>query len=210
MILGAYELQPAQLVGAPSWLNDERYDIEARAPGATPAQIRLMKRALLYDRFGMRAHAETRELPVYALMPVKAGVLGPGLKPGGDCANATPPVFAPGRPLPCGMIQAGAGMLNASGATIQDVARIAMSTPRYTGVDRIVLDRSGLTGNFSFMLQYTPGGRGGGPAVASNPDAPQRPDFFTALREELGLKLEPQRAPIEVLVVDRIERPTPD
>jgi uncharacterized protein (TIGR03435 family) len=158
----------------------------------------------------MRTHAETRELPVYALMPVKPGVVGPGLKPGADCVNAKPPVDAPGAPPPCGMISAGAGMLNASGATIQDVARIAMNLAEYTGVDRIVLDRSGLTGNFSFKLQFTPVGRGGAPAVSQNPDAPQRPDFFTVLREELGLKLEPQRAPIEVLVIDRIERPTPD
>ena len=167
-----------------------------------------MTRALLFDRFGMRAHAETRELPVYALMPVKAGVLGPGLKPTGECGPAKPPVDAPGQPLPCGILQAGAGQLSATGTTMQTVASAAMNLASYTGVDRIVLDRSGLTGNYAFDLRFTPVGQGGAPAPT--PDAMPRPDFFTALREELGLKLEPQRVPIEVLVIDGIERPTPD
>ena len=208
VIRSAYELQPAQLVGAPAWVNNERYDINARAPGATSAQRRVMTRALLFDRFGMRAHAETRELPVYALMPVKAGVLGPGLKPTGECGPAKPPVDAPGQPLPCGILQAGAGQLSATGTTMQTVASAAMNLASYTGVDRIVLDRSGLTGNYAFDLRFTPVGQGGAPAPT--PDAMPRPDFFTALREELGLKLEPQRVPIEVLVIDGIERPTPD
>ena len=209
VIRSAYELQPAQLVSAPAWAYDERYDINARAPGAASAQRRAMTRALLFDRFGMRAHAETRELPVYVLMPVKAGVLGPGLKPTGECGPPKPPVDAPGQPLPCGILQSGAGQLNATGTTMQTLASAVMSMGEYTGVDRIVLDRTGLTGNYAFQVRFTPVGSGG-PAVAPKPDAPPRADFFTALREELGLKLEPQRAPIEVLVIDRIERPTPD
>ena len=204
VIRSAYELQPAQLVSAPAWVNDERYDINARAPGATSAQRRLMTRALLFDRFGMRAHAETREMPVYVLMPVKPGVLGPGLKPTGECGPAKPPVDAPGQPLPCGILQSGAGQLSATGTTMQTLASAAMNMAEYTGVDRIVLDRSGLTGNYAFELHFAQVGR------SANADAPQRADFFTALREELGLKLEPQRVPIEVLVIDRIERPTPD
>jgi uncharacterized protein (TIGR03435 family) len=209
LIRSAYQLQAAQLVGAPSWVNDEQYDIQARAPGATRAEIDVMRRALLYDRFGMRTHAETRELPVYALMPMKPGVLGPGLKAAGECAEG-PPVDAPGQPLPCGVLQSGAGQLNAAGVTMKSLASIVMNMAQYTGVDRIVLDRSGLTGSYFFQLRFRPVGRGGAPSVAPNPDAPQRPDFFTALREELGLKLEGQSAPIEVLVIDRIERPTPD
>lgn len=209
LIRSAYRLQAAQLVGAPSWVNDEQYDIHARAPGATRAEIDVMRRALLYDRFGMRAHAETRELPVYALMPVKPGVLGRGLKAAGECA-AGPPVDAPGQPLPCGVLQSGAGQLNAAGVTMESLASIVMNMAQYTGVDRIVLDRTRLTGSYFFQLRFRPVGRGGGPLVAPNADALQRPDFFTALREELGLKLEGQSTPIEVLVIDRIERPTPD
>jgi uncharacterized protein (TIGR03435 family) len=209
LIRSAYQLQAAQLVGAPAWVNDERYDIQARAPGATRAEIDVMRRALLYDRFGMRTHAETRELPVYSLMPVKPGVLGPGLKAAGECAKG-PPVDAPGQPLPCGVLQSGAGQLNAAGVTMESLASIVMNMAQYTGVNRIVLDRSDLTGSYFFQLRFRPVGRGGGPSVAPNPDALDRPDFFTALREQLGLKLEAQSAPIEVLVVDRIERPTPD
>jgi uncharacterized protein (TIGR03435 family) len=209
LIRSAYELQAAQLVGAPSWVHDERYDIQARAPGATRAEIDVMRRALLYDRFGMRTHAETRELPVYALMPVNPGALGPGLKAAGKCAEG-PPVDAPGQPLPCGVLQSGAGQLNAAGVTMESLASIVMNMAQYTGVDRIVLDRSGLTGSYFFQLRFRPVERGGGPSVAPNPDAVQRPDFFTALREELGLRLEARSAPIEVLVIDRIERPTPD
>ena len=137
--------------------------------------------------------------------------LGPGLEPTGDCAKAKPPEDVPGAPLPCGILQAGAGQLNASGGVpMQQVARAAMNLAQYTGVDRIVLDRSGLTGNYAFELRFTPVGRGGGVSAAPNPIAPQRPDFFTALREQFGLKLEAQNAPIEVLVIDRIERPTTD
>jgi uncharacterized protein (TIGR03435 family) len=210
LIRSAYDLQPAQLVGAPAWVSTERYDIEARAPGAAPPQMRLMVRALLYDRFSMRAHAETRELPVYALMPVKPGVLGPGLKPTGECGKGAAAPEGPGQPPPCGVLQFGPGQLNASGATIRDLASIAMNMAQYTGVDRIVLDRSGLTGNYALQLRFTPVGRGGAPPVTPNPNALGQPDFFTALREQFGLNLEPQSAPIEVLVVDRIERPTPD
>jgi uncharacterized protein (TIGR03435 family) len=100
--------------------------------------------------------------------------------------------------------------LNAAGVTMDALASIVMNMGRYTGVDRIVLDRSGLIGSYFFQLRFRPVGRGGGPPAAPNPDELQRPDFFTALREQLGLKLEAQSAPIEVLVIDRIERPTPD
>ena len=82
---------------------------------------------------------------------------------------------------------------------------LANRTP-ITGIDRIVLDRTGLTGRYDYELRWTPVGRGGGPApVATDPD---RPSLFTALQEQLGLKLEPQRAPVEVLVIDAAKMPT--
>jgi len=108
------------------------------------------------------------------------------------------------------VLQSGAGQLNASGVTMGSLASMAMNMASYTGVDRIVLDRSDLTGNYWFQLRFRPVGRGGTAPVAPNADAPQLPDFFTALREELGLTLDPQSAPVEVLVIDEIERPTPD
>jgi bla regulator protein blaR1 len=208
LIRSAYRLQAAQVAGAPSWVDNERYDIEARAPGATPARNSAMLRALLYDRFDMRVHVETRELPVYALMSVTPGVLAPGLKSTGECTKEIRDL--PDQPLPCGVLQSGAGQLNASGVTMGSLASMAMNMASYTGVDRIVLDRSDLTGNYWFQLRFRPVGRGGTAPVAPNADAPQLPDFFTALREELGLTLDPQSAPVEVLVIDEIERPTPD
>ena len=99
-------------------------------------------------------------------------------------------------------------MLNSRATTMETLASILMNMAGDTGIDRIVIDRTGLTGSYQFQLRFQPVGRGGGPPVNEGGQPSERPTFFTALQEELGLKLDPQRAPIEVLVIDSIDRPT--
>jgi bla regulator protein blaR1 len=226
MIQQSYGLQPFQIVGGPAWMTSDRFDIVAKAPdGFAPDQIRGMVRALLADRFKFKAHMETREMPIYALMLAKSdGKLGPNLKTSTtDCAALAkerraagpPPVpQQPGEPIQCGFM-VGAGNMNAGGMPMTELARSLSGF-----VNRIVIDKTGLTGNYDFQLAYTPDGRGGGPLgpLAGAPpigaDAPaadpNRPSLFTALQEQLGLKLDSQKGPVEVLVIDSIEQPTED
>jgi uncharacterized protein (TIGR03435 family) len=210
LILTAYRLQPAQVVGAAAWIDGEGYNVEAKpAQKATNEQTTLMIRALLADRFKLRSHTETRDLPIYALMHTRSDRrLGPDLKetPPEECAK---PTDDSGRGLlPCGVIQSGAGMLNSRATTMESLATVLMNMAGHTGIDRIVVDRTGLTGNYQFQLRFQPVGRGGGLPTNDGGQPSERPSFFTALQEQLGLKLDPQRAPIEVLVVDSVDRPT--
>ena len=174
---------------------------------------------LLLERFTLKAHWETRELAVYALSKARAdGRLGPGLTPTSDaeCEKAraagpppmpsgTPPGQAPG-PLPampppsCGSIQFGPGQLTARGAPMELFVQTLTSVPVVTGIDRPIVDRTGLQGNYAFALKFVPVG-------TANADL-DRPEMVTALREQLGLKLEATRAPLEVLVIDSVEKPT--
>jgi uncharacterized protein (TIGR03435 family) len=106
----------------------------------------------------------------------------------------------PAPPPPCGAVQFGPGQLVARGASLEWLANVLVTVPVITGVDRPVINRTGVEGNYGFTLKFSP-------AQAPNPD-PERPQLFTALEEQLGLKLESTRAPVDVLVVDRAEKPT--
>ena len=195
------------VVGAPAWVSEDRYDITARAEGTSAlAQIEQMLRALLADRFRLIGHEVMEERPVYALVVAAAdGKPGAAVVPSTiDCdairtarlqgKEVNLPVRADGGPA-CGW--------NGNGETYRfggtPMSRLA--TEMLGQVDnRFVIDRTGLTGRYDFTLRYalepTPGG--------------DLPSLFTALQEQLGLKLVPDRAPVPVLVIDRIERPTPD
>jgi uncharacterized protein (TIGR03435 family) len=173
----------------------------------------MMIRALLADRFKLRSHAETRDLPVYALVLARQDRrLGPGLTETSPEECAKQPGREPGPTdpglLPCGVIQSGAGILNSRATTMETLAAGLLSNSRYNGVDRIVVDRTGLTGTYSLQLRFQPVGRGGGPPVNDGAQPSERPSFFTAVQEELGLKLDPQSGRVEVFVIDSIERPT--
>jgi bla regulator protein blaR1 len=220
----AYSVQPFQIVGGPSWMASDRFDITAKAPeGVTPAQLRPMMRNLLADRFKLIAHTETREMPIYHLVVARAdGRLGANLKPSSiDCAammsgrrGGPPPAPPqPGEPIQCGFM-VGPGGMNAGGMPLVELARSLSGF-----VNRIVVDKTGLKGEYDFQLTYTPEGRGGlpglppipGPIGADAPAAdPNRPSLFTALQEQLGLKLESQKGPVDVLVIDRLEQPSED
>jgi uncharacterized protein (TIGR03435 family) len=233
LIRQAYQVQETQLVGGPEWIRTERFDITARAeanftpapPGSTsPGPLQYMLRALLADRFKLVVHNETRELPVYALTLARGdGKLGPKLRVSTtDCAALMaaargraggPPAGPPpganfNEPMQCGM-RMGPGLLSAGDVTMEQLANNFSNT-----VQRIVLDRTGLTGRYSADLSWTPeqmpqlppdaGGRGF-PQID-----PNGPSIFTAVQEQLGLKLESTKAPIAVIVIDNVEPPTPD
>jgi uncharacterized protein (TIGR03435 family) len=225
----AYAVQRTQLVGAPDWTETARYDIVAKAEGdiqgagpAGPAEpLNFMLQDLLEDRFKLRAHRDTREMPVYALVLARAdGKLGAGLRPSSvDCAamrgrggrmgapggrEGPPP---PGERPQCGM-RVAPNQITAGGVSLTQLRQMLSQFTQ-----RIVIDRTGLTGTFDIDLTFTPERLPQGPPPAGAPPLnidPNGPSLFTALQEQLGLKLESDRAPVEVLVIDHVERPTPD
>jgi len=220
LITFAYQIQGYQLVGGPSWLSDDRFDIVAKMDGDPPPvmpgtgadHMMLATRTLLADRFKLKMHRETRELDVYALTMAKpGGTPGPALKPASDACKAENfagrGAPAPGGPPPpvCG-IQNGPGRIRFGGYPL---SLFASSVSGQLG--RFVIDRTGLTGNWDFELTYTPEQRGTPPpGVNAPPIDPNGPDLFTAVQEQLGLKFESTKGPVDVIVIDSIEKPTPD
>jgi uncharacterized protein (TIGR03435 family) len=262
LIQNAYQIQNFQLIGAPGWIDTERFDIVAKAdpavmappPGSFgsngfasgPTPVQLMLRALLGERFKLAAHTETRELPIYALVVArKDGKLGPqlmpvseecaaqiaargrgarggpggpggsavtgiGRGPGGLPAAPPPPIPGPGEKMACGNTRMGPASLSSGGVTM---AQFASQLSQQQFANRTVLDKTGLSGIFALDLNFTPDLAGRGdppPGVPPLNVDPNGPDFFTAIQEQLGLKLDAQKGPVEVVVVDRVEHPTDD
>jgi uncharacterized protein (TIGR03435 family) len=202
--------EPSRLIGGPDWIENERFDIVAAIPaGAQPADLPRMIRTLLEQRFQLVVHAETRELPIYALRLARTdGKLGPRLTMSTlDCAallagrgSAAPlPPQADGRPT-CRVSTSGRSF-RGGGSSIAVLAGIL---PQQVG--RPVHDHTGLTGLFDFDLEFSAEGRD----PAATPVGGDTPSIFTALQEQLGLRLESARAPLDVFVIDRVERPTDD
>jgi uncharacterized protein (TIGR03435 family) len=195
--------------GFPEWTVSERYDVEVRFPANTPGPTSSqMLLQLLIDRFKMAARRETRQVQVYELVMARPGrTLGPQLKPA-DSTCAPGPRDAPSECQP--RISVSGGTLLFPYSTMAGFARTLTSMQGMLG--RPVIDKTGLTGNYSISLTFAgaeaPGPRspvGGTPAPASD-----GPSIFTALQEQLGLRLNGAQGPVEFLVIDRIERPTPD
>jgi uncharacterized protein (TIGR03435 family) len=222
LITFAYQIQSYQLVGGPDWIGSTRYDVVAKMEGDPPPVRRgtgadhmmLATRALLGERFKLKVHRETRELDIYALMMAKPdGKPGPALKPAsGDCspeafaARGAAPPPAPGTGPVCG-IQGLPGRIRFGGYPLTLFAQTISNQ-----VGRAVVDRTGLTGNWDFEMKYVAPPPNGPlpPGVELPPSDPDAPDLFTAVREQLGLKLEATTGPVEVLVIDSIEMATPD
>jgi len=217
----AFNMQDFQIVGGPDWITSDRFDVIAKAPDGvefTADAMRPMLRSLLVERFKLAFHNETRDMPVYALMKARPdGKLGAGLtlatvdcsgrgRRGGGPPPAPP---QPGQKLECGMM-IGPGRLNAGGMPMSNL--VTALAPQ---VGRIVLDKTELSGNYDFELTYAPeaiGSVGGPPLINGGPVPvdPNAPNLFTALQEQLGLKLDSQRGPVDVVVIDRIEQPVAD
>ena len=205
LIRAAYQLQDDQITG-PSWITSDRFDVVAKAelPGAPSVQLLAMLQALLADRFKLGVHREMKDLPIYALVLARRdGALGSKLRP-----TACPDLDIDlSRPQPCTNISNLRGQLTMRGIPI------AQSLPYLAPfVNRVVVDRTGLGGRYDLDLEWAPEALPS--AVAPTTDGSlgdaNRPSIFTALQEQLGLKLDSTTGPVEVLVVDRIERPSPD
>jgi uncharacterized protein (TIGR03435 family) len=190
LITFAYDIRDHQLVGGPAWLDKDRYDVVAKPPspkeGAPePTEFRevflLMRervQALLADRFKLVVHTETREMPVYALV---IGKNGPHLQ-ASKSENMS--------------IHGSTGVLQCQKLTMKDFVERALGNR----MGRTVLDQTGLTGEYDFEIKYA---EDRGAAAAADVSGP---DFLTAMQEQLGLKLEQQKGPVPVIVVDRAEK----
>jgi len=207
LILISYRLRGLQLSGGPAWVDSDRFDVDARAAENVPAdQIRAMVRALLADRFKLVVHNETREQPIYALVPARPdGRLGPKIKASSlDCTSPTTPSPQPAS-NPCGTtsnVSNEGGVMTGGGRSMADLATALASFV----TDRMVIDRTGLSGAYDFELRWTPDNLQS-PNAANTSDAPS---IFSALQEQLGLKLEAQRGPVEFLLIDSVAKPTPN
>jgi uncharacterized protein (TIGR03435 family) len=196
LVTFAYGLHARQIVGGPAWLETEKYDLLAKPGGGgqpSDKQWKTMVQKLLADRFKLAFHREKKEIPVYA---VTVGKTGPKLiKSEGD------PNGLPG--IGFGRL----GSLVARNATIADFARAMQSS----ALDRAVVDQTGISGRYDFTLTWTPeAGQFPGMGVDNFPRPPDNadalPDLFAAIQQQLGLKLESAKAPVEVLVVNKVER----
>ena len=219
-----------QMVGAPGWINTDRYSIRAKPPAGVPiTAMSVMMLNMLKDRFQLVSHLETREQAIFHLVLARNdGRLGPNLKPTSAECQATlaerqaaakrgdppapfPPPSDPNGPQPCGMGRNSPGLFAFSG---RSMAQFVPTLADLTG--RPVIDKTGLAGLYDITLKFAyegrmPGVMGPlglqGPAVPVDPDTPS---LSAAVQEQLGLKLEGARGPVEVVVIDRFERPTLD
>ena len=212
LIRQAFDVMDSQIVGAPLWVRDERYDVTAKAPDGvvTAVAMRPLLRALLMDRFKLMTHAETRDMPVFALVRATDARQGPGMREAAfDCAAASPGAASSGASTaaqdawPMCEVTFKPGFLYVGGYRISEVMRLL--TPL---VGRTILDETGIATPVQVRLEYQPEGRGAAPTAGAAAD--ERPNLFTALEEQAGLRLVGRRAPVEVLVVDTVERPSPD
>jgi uncharacterized protein (TIGR03435 family) len=203
----AWRVQSFQVSGGPAWVRSEYFSIQAKAI-ADPGEDRLllMTQALLAERFSLKLHFETKEQPVYFLAVGKTGkTLTAGLQvtTEGSCVRVQNTI--PLDPRACGSVGLGMNHLEAHEVSM---ARLAEALSRV--FDRKVIDRTGRAENFNLSLRWAPDEH----QTLSSNDAitlpPDTPDIFTALREQLGLKLEPGKAPVELLVIDHAERPGDD
>ena len=206
----AYGFPSDRVVGMPDWARREKYDITATHSSEYQAfspQQRAMLQRLLEERFSLQTHRETREMPVYELVKVRTdGQLGPRLRQATlDCSpGGTADKSQCGTRINPGLIV----------GKFVNWPNVVSQLPGAVG--RAVIDKTGLSGMYELTLEWNPD-----PAVARSPEAAatataaaaapgERVPIFTALQEQLGLRLQPARAPLEVLVIDRLERPTPD
>ena len=202
LIMEAYEVKAFQISGGPSWVGSARWDLEAKVEGVQgrlpPDQERLMLRALLEDRFQLKVLSETKEMPVFALVVAAAG------------SKLTPHV---GEAIPMGQrFRLGLGLYSVKQGNI---ARLVAELTRQLW--RPVIDKTDLKGEYDFTLEWTPQPGQGGPESlglppqpleSAPPVNPDGPSIFSALQEQLGLRLESQKGPVEIIVIEHVEKPS--
>jgi uncharacterized protein (TIGR03435 family) len=202
LIQQAYGVRDFQIVGGPDWMRSERYDITAKPEdAASQDQVKIMIQSLLKSRFQLQFHRETKELPTYALVVAKGG---PKLKAvetsAGDDEGG-------GRGGGRGQMRMmGRGHFEANGVGIS-----VLVNQLSNALARSVIDKTELTGEYDFKRDWTPDQSQGGPAGAPGGDGPAASDnsgvsIFTALQDQLGLKLESTKGPVEILVIEKAEK----
>ncbi|MGH9600415.1 MAG: TIGR03435 family protein [Terracidiphilus sp.] len=198
LIAAAYDLNPRQISGGAGWVESDHYDIQARTPGAVrpthDEQMRML-RNLLADRFKLTFHREQKEFSIYEL---ETGKGGPKLKPSTAPADDPPALIS--------TVYAEKIVMPARNATMGDFVRILQRAV----LDRPVVDKTGLSGRYDFDLTWAPDATQFGGEVPVAPPTASSPPFFTAIREQLGLRLVATRGPAEALVIDGVERPSPN
>jgi uncharacterized protein (TIGR03435 family) len=203
LIAAAYNLNPKTVSGGPSWADSNHFDIVAETPGDTPPSYyeqMTMLQKLLADRFGLTFHREQKQLPVYALRVAN----GPAkLKTN----TASPDSFPQGPPPLIFSVSSTTIKLPARYASMAELASVFQRAV----LDRPVLDETGLSGRYDFDLEFMPDETEWGGAFAGRENiASDKPGLYTAIQEQLGLKLEATTGPVETLVIDRIEPPSPN
>jgi uncharacterized protein (TIGR03435 family) len=199
LIQQAYAVRDFQIVGGPDWMRSERYDITAKPEdAASQDQVKVMIQSMLRDRFKLAFHRETKELPTYALVVAKGG---PKMK----AAEVSEGGGEGGRGGGVRMKMMGRGQFEINGAPVSALANQLSQV-----LARSVIDKTELTGNYDFKLEFTPdqvpGGSGGpGGELHSSSDNPGV-SIFTALQDQLGLKLEATRGPVDILVIEKAEK----
>jgi len=218
----AFNVRDFQISGGPSWINSDRYDIEAKEPEAVhdgmlkldfDQRIKLMGQllqSLLADRFQLKVTHDIKELPVYALVVAKNGPKFQEAKPNDTYANG---LRLYGRPVGGQFMRMGPGEIDSQGTPMTFLVQQLSQQ-----LDRTVLDRTGLKGKYDFALKWTPdlgstgmmpgSPPGAGPGPDSAPPDVSGPSIFTAIQEQLGLKLVSTKGPVEIIVIDYIERPS--
>ena len=200
MNYSAYGIPEPRILGGPKWLDSERFDIEAKVDGPAAEQMRTLSREqrklqmqamfqqLLADRFKLSVHWETRELPVYALVVAKSGPkLTAATKPDSGTSSSN-------------------GQFMARGMTLAEISQsLTQELARELG--RVIIDKTGIAGRYDITLKWTPDADGASPDKGTE-DTSSGPSIFTALQEQLGLKLESTKGPVQVLVIDHIEMPS--
>jgi uncharacterized protein (TIGR03435 family) len=191
LILTAFRIKESQLAGLPGWTDGAKYDIVAKSEAKlTQEQIYGMLQSLLTDRFQLKYHRTKKTMPVFALVPAKSGIKVTESKDG-PCP-LPPPNF-------CGQWYSRRNQIDGTRLMMSQLA----DALTFNLEDRIVVDKTGYKKTFDVKLTWSPD-----PDAGDKNDTPEGPSLFTAVQEQLGLRLEAAKAPVEVIVVDHIEKPT--
>jgi uncharacterized protein (TIGR03435 family) len=216
LIQFAYGIREDLISGAPSWGDSARFDIDAKVAGSdvealkklSPEQRRLVLQPLLADRFKLKIHTETKQLPVYEIILAKGGSKLKEATAGDTYANGIKGPDGAGRE---GMMRFGPGQLTAQAVPMTSLANMLSQQ-----LHRTVIDKTGLTGKYDLELNWTPD-QGADPMFKGADSSQQRadpppessgPSIFTAVQEQLGLKLQSAKGPVETIVIDHVEMPS--